>query len=382
MRAPGHPQNCFITEAAVDDLCNKLGLNPLEVRLNNLPGGTTGPIYQKEIEIARRLADWDKKWHPPGKGPVAGPLMHGMGMACHTWGGAGRGNNDVRVTISADGSVLVQCSTQDLGTGERTVLPIVVAEVLGLNVPDITVQIGDSAFGRSTGSGGSTTCPGTAPAALNAASAARSALFAKIAPRLDAKPEELKIDPEKPGRVLVKDKDIPWKEACARLGMDKVQESGDWSPGLSAGGVGGVQIAEVLADTETGVVRCTRMVAVQDCGLIINKLGCESQVAGGVVMGVNYALFEDRIMDRHTGRQVNPDMEFYKLGGIEDMPEIIVHMHDMPERGVIGIGEPPTIGTAAAIGNAICNAIGVRVPRSPFTPDRVLAALTKKGGAA
>ncbi len=85
-------------------------------------------------------------------------------------------------------------------------------------------------------------------------------------------------------------------------------------------------------------------------------------------------------MDRVTGRQVNADMEFYKLGGIEDMPKIVVHLHDMPERGVIGIGEPPTISTHAAIGNAIFNAIGVRVPQTPFTPERVLAALARKGG--
>jgi xanthine dehydrogenase YagR molybdenum-binding subunit len=144
--------------------------------------------------------------------------------------------------------------------------------------------------------------------------------------------------------------------------------------------VGGVQVAEVKVDTETGVVRCTKVVAVQDCGLIINELCCESQVAGGVIMAVNYALFEERIMDRTTGRQVNPNMEFYKLGGIEDMPKIIVKMVDMPERGVIGIGEPPTISTCAAIGNAIHNAIGVRVPYAPFTPERVLEALAKKGG--
>jgi len=109
--------------------------------------------------------------------------------------------------------------------------------------------------------------------------------------------------------------------------------------------------------------------------MIINKLGCESQVAGGVIMGLNYALFEERIMDRATGRQVNPDMEFYKLAGIQDIPPIIVQMYDMPERGVIGIGEPPTISTCAAIGNALYNALGVRVRQAPFTPERVLAAL-------
>ena len=96
-------------------------------------------------------------------------------------------------------------------------------------------------------------------------------------------------------------------------------------------------------------------------------------------MGLNYALFEERIMDRHTGRQANADMEFYKLGGIKDMPVIHVTMQDMPERGVIGIGEPPTISTAAAVGNAIFNAIGVRVSIAPYTPQRVLAALEKRG---
>jgi xanthine dehydrogenase YagR molybdenum-binding subunit len=276
----------------------------------------------------------------------------------------------------------VQCSTQDLGTGERTVLAIVTAEILGLEPKQITTHIGESEYGRSTGSGGSTTCPGTAPAALIAATAARDDLLQKIAGRLGAKAEDLVIEP---GKILDKanQKSWDWKAACAKLGMNTAQGRGN-HPGnpnpLSNQGVGGVQIAEVQVDTETGLVRVKRIVAVQDCGMVVNKQGCESQVAGGVIMGLNPALFEERIMDRQTGRQVNPDMEFYKLGGIEDMPEIIVHMHDMPERGVIGIGEPPTISTTAAIGNAIFNAIGVRVPFAPFTPDRVLEALSKKGG--
>jgi xanthine dehydrogenase YagR molybdenum-binding subunit len=375
-RAPGHPQSCFLTDCPIDDLAAKLELDPMQVRLKNLPNDFRKAIYEKEIQIASELSAWPKKWHPPGKGPAQGPVKHGMGMALHTWGGQGRGNNDTRVTISSDGSVLVECSTQDLGTGERTVLAIVIAEVLGLEVKDVTLRIGESPYGRSTPSGGSTTCPGTAPAALNAGVAARDALFQKIADRLQAKAEDLAIQP---GKIVDKanNKSWAWKEACARLGMDVIKVTGDWSQGLSGQGVGGVQIAEVLVDSETGVVRCTKVIAVQDCGLIINKLCCESQVAGGVVLAVNAALFEERIMDRRTGRPTNPDMEFYKLGGIEDMPQIVVHMHDMPERGVIGIGEPPTISTMAAIGNAVFNALGVRVPDAPFTPDRVLAALYK-----
>jgi xanthine dehydrogenase YagR molybdenum-binding subunit len=376
MRAPGHPQACFITEAAVDDLCHKLNLDPMQVRLRHLPGDHRKAIYEKELAIAGELSNWSKAWHAPGKGPSRGPVKHGLGLALHTWGGGGRGANDVRITIASDASVLVECSTQDLGTGQRTLFPIIVGEVLGLEVKDITSRIGESVYGRSTPSGGSTTCPGTSPAALNAAADAKKKLFEKLAPKLGVPEADLAIDPAKPGKIIAKDKEWTWKEACAKLGMDKVQGVGDWSQGLSSQGVGGVQVAEVWVDTETGVVRCTKFWAIQDCGLIVNKLGCESQVAGGVIMGINYALFEDRIMDRHTGRQVNPDLEFYKLGGIQDMPEIVVHMVDMPERGVIGIGEPPTIGTAAAIGNAICNAIGVRVPTSPFTPDKVLAALS------
>jgi xanthine dehydrogenase YagR molybdenum-binding subunit len=387
MRAPGHPQSCALTDQPLEDLAARLNLNPMDVRLANLPANDANAvqsdpqsytalrhtIYTQEIRIARRLSDWDRKWHAPGRGGN-GPIKHGIGMALHTWGGAGGPSNDMVVTINRDGSVLVRCSTQDLGTGERTVLAIVVAEILGLQPRDITVEVGESQFGRSTASGGSTTCPGTSPAALNAANAARDAFLAAIAPRLTAQAGDLVIEP---GQVLnrTNNQRTPWRQACAMLGQNPAVGRGDWTAGLSKQGVGGIQVAEVQVDTETGVVRCTRVVAVQDCGLVVNKQGCESQVAGGVIMGVNYALFEERIMDRRTGRQVNPDMEFYKLAGIRDIPDIVVHMHDMPERGVIGIGEPPTISTCAAVGNAVFNALGVRVPHAPYTPARVLAAL-------
>ena len=405
MRAPGHPQSCFLTDQAIDDLCARLNVNPLQFRLDNLPPNdpkappTTLPalrhtIYSREIEIARKMSGWDKKWHAPGRGE--GVVRTGIGMGIHTWGGGGRGPNPTRVTISPDGSVLVQAGTQDLGTSQRTVEAIIVAEVLGLQTRDITVQVGESQFGASTPSGGSTTCPGTSPAILKAAENARDALLAALAQRLNVQASDLAIEP---GVVVNRrnNERLQWRQACARLGQNPIQATGDWptqaqmnadpklrdewTQHLTNHGVGGVQIAEVKVDTETGVVKCTNIWAVQDVGLIISMQGCESQMAGGVIMGVNYALFEECIYDRTTGRQVNPDMEFYKLGGIEDMPQIHIHMMNMPERGVIGIGEPATISTAAAIGNAIFNAIGVRVPNAPYTPDRVLAALaSRKGG--
>jgi xanthine dehydrogenase YagR molybdenum-binding subunit len=400
MRAPGHPQNCILTEFAIDDLAAKLEIDPVIIRRKNLPpnnpkankiewAGRRNDIYNEQIDIALKLSGWKEKWHPPGKGK-AGVIKHGIGMALHTWGGNAAGGttpNECFVFIAKDGSVTAESSTQDLGTAQRTVTAIVVAEILGLEPTDIIVKIGESTFGFSTGSGGSTTCPTQAPAALLAAQQARNDLFQKVAPKVGADPKDLAIDVGKVVDTKTK-KEWSWKEFCAKLGMDEAKGKGEWNlaisnePGnenISSGQVGGVQTAEVLVDTETGLIRLQHIVAVQDCGLVVNKLACESQVAGGVIMGINYALFEENIIDKTTGRQVNPDMEFYKLGGLKDMPKITVYMQDMPERGVIGIGEPPTISTAAAIGNAVFNALGVRVPILPLTPKRVLDALAKGG---
>ena len=148
--------------------------------------------------------------------------------------------------------------------------------------------------------------------------------------------------------------------------------------GLFSGGAAGVQVADVSVDTETGLVKINRFVAVQDCGLIINPRLAESQIYGAIIMGISTALFEERIMDDATGRMMNPDMEFYKLAGIKDIGDIVVHL-DIREvndkRGVIGLGEPPAIGICAAVGNAVANAIGMRVPNMPMTPMHVLNTL-------
>src|SRR5262249_21550159 len=144
MRAPGHPQSCILTDQAIDDLAAALNLNPMDVRLRNLPPNdvmaikndpTSFPamrntIYRDEIAQIRKMSGWDDRWHPPGRGD--GVIKTGMGMALHTWGGAGGTPNPTRVTISRDGSVLVQSSSQDLGTSQRTVGAIIAAEIFGL----------------------------------------------------------------------------------------------------------------------------------------------------------------------------------------------------------------------------------------------------------
>ncbi len=180
---------------------------------------------------------------------------------------------------------------------------------------------------------------------------------------------------------------MSWKDACRKLGLQSVQVIGRSTPGLASGsgGVAGVQFAEVTVDIETGVVRLKKVVAIQDSGLIIDKLTWESQVYGGIIGSLNYGLFEERVMDPTTGKMLNADMELYKLAGASDIPEIVVKAYEPPEvkaRGVIGIGEPPTISTSAAIGNAVANAIGVRVPNMPFSPMNVLNALATQEGKA
>ena len=382
MRAPGHPQGCALMEAAMDDLADKLGIDPLEFRLKNFPvGDKRTPIYEAEAELGATAFGWSQKYKPRGKnGP--GPIKHGIGVAFHQWGGGPAKNNQVDCEINPDGSVELKTATQDIGTGARTLLAIIAAEILGLKPTDIKSNIGNSTFKPGQGSGGSTTSPSMSPPCYDAVTKARDAFFTKLAPFCRTAPGSA-VDPAdlslKGGQLLVKgEAKMSWKDACRKLGQTSIAETGKFVEGLADTGVGGCQFAEVSVDVETGVVKVIKIVAVQDTGLIINKLAWESQVYGGVIGGLNYGLFEERVMDPVTGVMLNPDMELYKLAGLSDIPEIVVIPYESAEmkaRGVIGVGEPPTISTAAAIGNAVSNAIGVRVPQWPMTPQNVLNAL-------
>jgi xanthine dehydrogenase YagR molybdenum-binding subunit len=377
MRAPNHPQSCLLTEAAMDDLADKLGMDPLDFRLKNLPPEVfTTAIFEAEIAMGAELIGWRQKRKPRGQSGT-GPIRRGLGMALHTWGGGGRRGSQVSCAINPDGSVELKSATQDIGTGARTILAIIAAEILGLQPTDIISSIGNSTFPPGAASGGSVTTPSMSPPCYDAVTKARDALFNKIASSFNgAKPEDLSL---KQGQLWVAGEPVAsWKDACRKLGVSPVFQTGDFIDGLSSVIVGGCQFAEVVVDIETGVVKLKKIVAIQDTGLILDKLTWESQVYGGVIMGLNYGLFEEQIVDPTTGRMLNPDMEWYKLAGAADIPEIIVRAYEPAEqkaRGVIGVGEPPTISTAAAIGNAVTNAIGVRVPDWPMSPRNVLNAL-------
>jgi xanthine dehydrogenase YagR molybdenum-binding subunit len=380
MRAPGHPQGCFVHEVIMDELADRLRMDPLELRLRNLPPEAENAQWGEYFKMGAEKFGWAKR-HPTGDAGT-GPIKRGFGCAANRW--AGQGNRQTRALceIMPDGGVVTKIGTQDIGTGTRTIVAMVTAETMGLPLDAVQAAIGDSNYPYAGGSGGSTTVGGVTSAVRAATEGARDALFAKVAPALGVEPANLVA---KDGRIHVRDnpsKGMTWKDACKQLGTEPLSVNGEWQANLNSVGTSGVQFADVEVDIETGVTHVKRIVCVQDCGMIVDKLTAESQVIGGIIMGLGFALFENRILDRNTGRMVNPNMEFYLLPGISDIPAIDVTVVDQPTRGVVGLGEPPVISTAAAVANAVANATGARVRSLPLTPQAVLTAIeqAKAGG--
>ena len=379
MRAPGHPQGCYITEVLMDELADLVQMDPIAFRLKNLPPTAPDAMWREYYQMGAERFGWHRR-HTTGD-PTPGPIKTGMGVSANQWGGGGR-SGTAHVDIMADGSVTVKCGTQDLGTGTRTIVPQLVADTLGLPMSAVNEDIGDTNLPFSGVSGGSTATAGVAPAVRIAAGRARDALFAKVGPTLNVDPSMLVAAN---GRIQSRDNPsmgMGWREACKLLGTEPISVGGQWEPGLSSVNTSGVQFAEVAVDVDTGIVKVRRILAIQDCGLVVNRLLAESQVYGGVIGAINFALFENRLLDRNTGQMVNPNMESYLLASMADIPPIDVVLMDQPERGVVGIGEPPTVPTASAIANAVRNATGATLRSLPLHPHRVLAALeeTKTGG--
>jgi xanthine dehydrogenase YagR molybdenum-binding subunit len=376
MRAPGHPQGSFNTEIMMEELADKAKMDPIEFRIKNLPPEGPNAMWRTYLREGAEQFGWSKR-HPTGD-PTPGSIKTGMGVAIGTWGGGGRGPAPAHCEIASDGSVIMRLGTQDLGTGTRTLIAVVAADALGLQPAQITPEIGDTQYGVSPGSGGSTTASSISPGVRIAALKALDALKDKIAPALGADAASLVAEG---GRIQVKgdaSKGMSWVEACKRIGTQPIAADGDWGAGMTSVTTSGVQFAEATVDVKTGIAKVTRVLAIQDCGLVINALTAESQCYGGVIGSINFAMFEDRILDKNTGQMVNPNMEWYLLAGMSDIPKIDIQLKNQPERGVVGLGEPPTVPTAAAIALAVRNAIGVTIRSLPLTPAKILQTLQQK----
>jgi xanthine dehydrogenase YagR molybdenum-binding subunit len=382
MRAPGHPQGCFLTEILMDELADRVRMDPVEFRIKNLPAAAPNAAWGDYFTQGAKAFGWERR-HVTGD-PTPGPIKNGFGVSAHQWGGGGRGGR-AHCDITSDGSVVMKVGTQDLGTGTRTIVAMLTAETLGLPVSAVKPEIGDTMYPVCGASGGSTTAASISPAIRIAAGRARDQVFAKAAPQLGVNADMLVAEG---GRIYVKgntSKGMTWKDACKMIGTEPISIDAEWEDGLSSTGTSGVQFTEVDVDIETGIVKVKRILTVQDCGLIVDRLTAESQIYGGIVGSLNFALFEDRILDRVTGQMVNPNMESYMLAGMSDIPKIDIMLVDTPlqrSRGVIGIGEPPTVSTASSIANAVRNATGATVRSLPLHPHRILAAIEeqKAGG--
>lgn len=388
-RAPGQVQGIFALEQSLDELAERVGVDPIVLRDRIDTSGSDDALARRaQRRIGADKFGWRARRTP---GADAGPLKRGVGMAQSHWLSVIYPPSSCEVRITADGSVEAFSAAQDIGTGTRTVMAQVVAEELGLEAAQIGAHIGDTRYPIGPPSGGSRVTGSLTPAARNAAYRAARDLAGRLAPVLGVKPQAIVFAD---GHVGVRGKRgawLPFKEAVKKSGLTELSHraerrddyegymlrTAEFSVGRH--GIGGVQFAEVLVDTETGSVKVRRIVAVHDCGRPINPRLIESQIYGGVIQGLSYALYEERHLDPTSGLQLNANVDQYKIAGSREMPSIEVHVIEQltaqTSTDARGVAEPANVATAAAVANAFYNATGKRIRTLPLTPANVLAAL-------
>lgn len=397
-RAPGHVEGAFALECAMDALAHELGVDPLALRKRNYAKRDQEkdrPYSDKKLDEcydqgAKRFG-WNTKSRQI-RGAAAAQssrsaaehtrYKRGEGMSSLCWGAGGGPPAYATVRINPDGTVEVLTGSQDLGTGARTVLAQIAAEALGANIADVRTVLGDTERLPYTGnSWGSMTTASVGPAVRMAAEDARRVLLDAASALLDAPAASLEC---RNSVVSGKKKQMTFAEVGAELGDVMILGQGTRGPNPENTAIFafGAQFAEVEVDTETGRVRVLRIVAAHDSGRIINPRLAESQLEGGILQGLGYALFEERALDESLGVPLNPTMHDYKIPTLSDLP--VIEAFFVPgadtvanHTGAKGLAEPPIIGVGPAIANAVRDAIGVEVLELPLTPWRVLEAMER-----
>jgi CO/xanthine dehydrogenase Mo-binding subunit len=386
-RAPGVTEGVTVLEQGMDELAAALGIDPLELRRRNhveQDQGSGLPYSSKRLlacyDRAAELASWSER--EKLREPQADGLLRGMGCGTQIWWGGGGPPAHATIRLDADGRALVTTGIQDIGTGTLTSARMVAAEELGLALDRVVARGGDTGPNvYAPVSGGSMTTPAVMPAVRSAAGKVRRILLSLAADVLEIAADDLTV---RDGRIRSRDGalDVDVVEVTGKLGNATIDGSGTRGPNPDGFRVNtfGCQIATVAVDPGTGVVRVERVVAVHDVGRIVNPLAASSQLEGGVIQGVGYALTEDLVVDPTTGFPVNGHLDDYKVPTIADVPEIVCDFVDVPDvnlpnLGSKGLGEPPIVPTAAAIANAFAHATGRRASALPLTPSRVLETL-------
>jgi xanthine dehydrogenase YagR molybdenum-binding subunit len=385
-RAPGYVEGTFALDQAIDELAERMGEDPLALRRRHA-AMRTDPQSGQRYSLKRLLACYDVGakeigWQHRKAEGLRGSAPHrrrGYGMASQLWGGSGLPPAYATIHLNPDGTAVLRCGTQDIGTGTRTVLAQIAAQELGLEVGDVRVELGDTNSQYAPISAGSLTVASVGPAVRLAAKDARSQLLDAAAQLLEVRATELRVER---GAIVSKGRRTPIGEVLGQVENYTVIGKGSRFPnpeGVSLKTFG-AHFAQVEVDVRSGEIFVEHVVAVHDIGRVINPLLATSQVEGGIIQGLGFALTEERIVDRPTGRVVNGNLEGYKVPTVRDVPKMTVRFVDDPDQkanniGAKGLGEPPIIPLPAAVANAVANAIGVRIRTAPLTRQRVLEAL-------
>jgi xanthine dehydrogenase YagR molybdenum-binding subunit len=378
MRAPGEAVGLMALECAMDELAEKLDLDPIELRMRNEPSEDPErhiPYSSRHLipcmqEGARRFG-WDKRNPKPGQ-VRDGRWLVGMGMAAAT-----RGNplrlSKANVRLNADGNAIVRMAMTDIGTGTYTILAQIAAEMLGLPVERIQVELGDTNFPEAAGSGGSFGAGSSGSALFEACDALRE----KLARLAEMDPKAVRFAN---GNIEFEERSIP----LTQLVGDGIEADGEIRPGRNNTDFSqqsyGAHFAEVGVDEDTGEVRLRRMLGVFTAGRVLNAKTARSQAIGGMVFGVGSALQEGMTLDPRFGYFVNHDLAEYLVPVHADIPAIdAVFLAELDNESnplkSKGIGELGICGAAAAIANAVYNACGVRIRDYPITLDKLLSGL-------
>ena len=392
-RAPGHTEGAFGLESALNALARELHLDPLELRRRNYARRDQvrdRPYSAKRLDECYRQGaarfGWTER-EARRATTSATRIRRGFGMAACTWGAGGGPPAYATVRLDRDGSAEVLTGAQDLGTGSRTVMAQIAAEVLGARVDDVRTVLGDTErLPFASNSWGSITTASVGPAVRAAAEEARDRLFEAAAAMLDAGVNELTA---RDGVIGVRgsERTLTFADVCGKLGDVMIMGHGSRGPNPDGTAISafGAHFAEVEVDVETGRVRVVRIVAAHDSGRIVNPTLAESQLEGGVLQGLGYALFEERVMDARLGLPMNPTLHDYKIPTMADVPVIEGFFLDEADvvanhTGAKGLAEPPIIPVAPAIAAAVADAIGAEMAEIPMTPWRVLATFSTAAG--
>ena len=388
IRAPTAPQVCWALEQHMDELAEALRLDPVELRGRTLIEEGSVTATGQVLERVAMKETLERAVSLIGDGADL-PEDEAIGVACGWWPCFAT-NSGAYVKLNTDGTGTIVTGAQENGTGAVMAMPQFVAEELGMRAQDFSLLYQDTdAAPWDMGSCGSQTTFNSVRAVLAATAEVREQLLDAAAERLEAAQGDLELIG---GAVQVKgspDKSVTIAELAADgtfhgKGAGEIPESPQAPAEGCVGRLGNesfhapqliAHAAHVRVDRETGVVRVLRVAAAHDCGTILNRVGADGQVYGGVVMGIGQALSEGTQLDE-LGRQRNPHLLDYKLVTASDAPRIDIAWieTDTPNagpKGSKGVGEPPCVPTAGAIANAVAKVIGARVRELPMTPERV-----------